>query len=148
MRKQAKREPPMASTAIPSLEPADDGVLPPLAYPYRAPRLRTCLIGKLVQEQSAFLPPHVLALDCSIRDLSEGGAKIILKQFQLLQPELYLIVVKFCVAYQARVVWRKFPARGLKFSKTYFLNAPQPETSNTLRRLWLEFRSAPDKTSD
>lgn len=131
----------MADLCIPPPFARDSAELPPVAHPHRPTRQRTCLTGKLVLSEGTFLPSRTFILDCAIRDLSEGGAKIMLKQFQSLQPELYLIVVKFCVAYRARVVWQKFPARGLKFSKTYFLNATLPEESNALRRLWLEFKS-------
>jgi hypothetical protein len=131
----------MVSSAAPPPVPAATGELPPLAHPYRPRRQRTCLFGKLVFGEGAFLPAHAFTLDCSIHDLSEGGAKIMLKQFQTLQPELYLIVVKYCIAYRANVVWQKFPARGLKFSKTYFLNATLPEESNVLRHLWLGLSS-------
>jgi len=138
----------MASSAAPPPEAAGIGELPPFAYPHRPARRRTCLCGKLVFGEGTFLPSRAFTLDCSIHDLSEGGAKIVLSQFQFVQPDLYLIVVKFCVAYRAKVVWQKFPARGLKFSKTYFLNAALPDESNVLRRLWLEFRSAPQGRVD
>ncbi len=132
----------MPSAASPPALP-ENTELPPFAYAHRPSRQRTCLMGKLVYGEGGFLPDDAFTLDCAIHDLSEGGAKIILKHFQSLQPHLYLIVVKFCVAYRATIVWQKFPARGLKFSKTHFLNASLPDEINVLRRLWLELSSRP-----
>ena len=135
----------MASSAALPLIPETTGALPPLAHPYRPTRHRTCLSGKLVYGEGAFLPKHAFTLDCLIHDLSEGGARIMVGQFQALQPDLYLIVVKFCVAYQAEVVWQKFPARGLRFTATHFLNTTLPEEINVLRHLWLELSSRPGR---
>jgi hypothetical protein len=106
------------------------------AYEARPPRRRTCLNGKLVYGDGAFTPDGAFTLDCAIHDISEGGAKVILTKRQAVPPDLYLIVIKHCVAYQAKVVWLEFPARGLKFSKTYALNAPLPEELKFLRKLW------------
>jgi hypothetical protein len=111
------------------LRPAD-------AYQPRPPRKRTCLNGKLVYDEDVLLPDGASTLDCRIHDISEGGAKVILAKRQPLPPDLYLIVVKYCVAHWATVVWREFPARGLKFSKTYSLNTPLPDNLRFLRELW------------
>jgi hypothetical protein len=102
------------------------------AYEVRAPRKRTCLNGKLVYDGGAF------TIDCSVRDISEGGAKIVLAGHQPLPADLFLIVVKYCVAYRARAMWVNFPARGLKFSKAYSLGEALPEEVKFLRQLWLD----------
>jgi hypothetical protein len=102
------------------------------AYETRPLRTRTCLNGKLVHGDGAF------SLHCAIRDISAGGAKIILARRQQLPIDLYLIAVKHCIAYKAKVVWMKFPARGLCFSKTYLLSESLPEGLNYLRQLWAE----------
>jgi hypothetical protein len=75
-------------------------------------------------------------LDCIIRDVSDGGAKVVLAKSQLLPPDLYLVVVKYCVAFRARIVWQKFPARGLRFTQTYPLSAGLPDELKFLRKLW------------
>ncbi len=79
-----------------------------------------------------------LPLDCAIRDISDGGARIVLAKRQPIPVDLYLIVVKFAVAYRASVVWLTFPARGLKFSAKYDLTAPLPDDLRFLHRLWAE----------
>lgn len=114
------------------------------AHQARAPRTRTCLNGKLVYGDAAFIgetaltPDGAFTLDCVIRDISDQGAKVVLTKRQLLPSDLYLIVVKHGVVYRARLVWSEFPARGLKFTQTYLLGAALPEEQKYLRRLWLE----------
>jgi hypothetical protein len=112
-------------------------------YQSRSPRKRTCLNGKLVFSENASLPDGAFTLDCTIRDISEGGAKVILAKRQFLPPDLYLIVVKYCVAHWAKVVWLDFPARGLKFSKTYSMSAPLPDDMQFLRKLWGDLYARP-----
>jgi len=102
------------------------------AYEARAPRKRTCLNGKLVYDRGVF------TIDCSVRNISEGGAKVVVAGHQPLPSDLYLIVVKYCVAFRAKAMWANFPARGLKFSATYPLSATLPEEVKFLRQLWLD----------
>ena len=102
------------------------------AYGLRPPRQRAFLNGRLVYGDGAF------TLDCSIRDISIGGAKVVLTKSEPLPADVYLIIVKYCVAHRARIVWMKFPARGLKFSETYQLGATLPEELGFLRQLWLD----------
>jgi hypothetical protein len=113
------------------------------AYQPRPQRKRTCLNGKLVYSEDASLPDGAFTLDCTIRDISEGGAKVILARRQLLPPDLYLIVVKYCVAYWAKIVWLKYPARGLMFSKTYPLSGPLPDELKFIRKLWGDLYARP-----
>jgi hypothetical protein len=111
-------------------------IRPADAYRPRPPRKRTCLNGKLVYDEDVLMPDGASTLDCRIHDISEGGAKVILARRQPLPPDLYLIVTKYCVAHRAKVVWQEFPARGLKFTKTYSLSAPLPDNLRFLRQLW------------
>jgi len=108
------------------------------AFHTRPARQRTCLNGKLAYGDGIFAPDGALSLDCAIRDLSEGGARIVLAKRQPIPVNLYLIVVKFAVAYHASVVWLNYPARGLKFSEKYDLTAPLPVELRFLHRLWAE----------
>ena len=94
--------------------------------------MRTCLTGKLVHGEGAF------SIDCTVRNISEGGAKVTLNQNQSLPLNVFLVVVKYCTAYQSEIVWANYPARGLKFLARYKLDKPVPKKLRYLRRLWLE----------
>jgi hypothetical protein len=104
----------------------------------RAPRKRTCLNGKLVYGEGSFNADNFFTLDCSVRNLSEGGAKITLSQQRPLPNSLYLIIVKYCVAYHAELAWMKYPSRGLRFRKTYPLEEPLPHEARFLHYLWAD----------
>jgi hypothetical protein len=102
----------------------------------RPPRQRTYMSGKLVY--GATDDParrNALSLDCAIRDISEGGAKVTIVGRLPLPPDVYLLLVKHSVAYQAKIVWMKFPARGLKFLQTYMLKSELPRELRFLQRL-------------
>jgi hypothetical protein len=101
------------------------------AHKKRVPRTRTLLDGKLIYGDGVF------TVDCAIRDISEGGAKVALSGHMSLPADLILIIVKKGIAYQAKVMWVNFPARGLKFSKAHALNEPLPTELKYLRQLWL-----------
>jgi hypothetical protein len=105
-------------------------IVPPEGFPKRAPRVRTCLNGRIVYGDGAY------SVDCAIRDLSEGGARISIHERQFLPVGLYLIVVRNCIAHEARVVWLRYPSRGLQFLKTYTLSDALPHDLQYLRRLW------------
>jgi hypothetical protein len=109
----------------------------------RPPRRRTCLNGKLVFSDTMSPPDGSLTLDCMIHDISDGGAKVILARRQLLPFQLYLIVVKYCVAYWAQVVWLNYPARGLKFCKTYAMDGFLPDDMKYIRALWSDLSDRP-----
>lgn len=119
------------------------GRLPGRTPEVRATRSRTYLQGKLVYGDGILAPDDAFTLDCTIRDLSESGAKITLAKHQSLPDDLYLIVVKHAVAYKAKVVWQKFPVRGLTFTKRYDLAEALPAEVAFLRRLWVELSGRP-----
>ena len=100
------------------------------AFEYREPRRRVYLNGKIVYGQGAF------SSDCVIRDLSYGGAKIVVRRTQMMPSSLYLIAVKNQVAHEAKVTWMNVPARGLQFINTYHLNDNIPEDVQFLKPLW------------
>jgi hypothetical protein len=111
-------------------------------YEARLPRKRTFLKGKLVYGGGDF------TMDCAIRDLSEGGAKIVLTRHQALPSEIYLIVAKYAVAYRAKIMWVNFPARGLKFFGAYPFSAALPAELNFLRHLWLDISARTGPSPD
>jgi hypothetical protein len=106
-------------------------------YEARPPRTRTCLNGKLVYGDGAF------TLDCTVRDVSKGGAKITLTKRQPLPSHLYLIIIKYGIAHNSTVRWSSFPARGLYFWDTYSLSETLPAELRYLRQLWLNLCARP-----
>jgi len=116
------------------------------AYQARAIRKRTCLYGKLVYGNGIFTPDGALTLDCTVHDISEGGAKVSLTRQLPLPPDLYLIVVKYGLAYHAKIVWLHFPARGLQFLETYELVSALPAELKFLHRLWSDLGSRSGST--
>lgn len=103
----------------------------------RPDRKRTYLKGLLVYGDNLF------TLDCAIQDLSDGGAKITISKQQSLPADVFLIVVKQGLVHKAKIVWQKYPVRGLKFSETYALNGPLPKDLQFLRRLWIDLCARP-----
>ena len=113
----------------------DQGPAP--LFKTRAPRRRTCLKGVLAYRVNASTAEDFFTLDCSIRDISEGGARIILSQREPLPQTLYLIIAKYCIAYRAELVWMTYPARGLRFFRVYPMNLALPEEARFLRKIWV-----------
>lgn len=111
--------------------------LPVEAPVVRAVRPRVLLSGKIVHSGGAY------SIDCVIRNISRDGAMITLARHQTLPPDVHLIVVKQGIVHQAKVVWFNYPARGLRFLRTFSLNADLPDDMRFLRNLWLELSARP-----
>ena len=76
--------------------------------------------------------------DCTIRDLSEGGARITVPGQQPIAPHVFLINIRDRVVYEARVVWNRGGHAGLSFQRTIPLAELTDKHLEYLRRLWLE----------
>ncbi len=98
-------------------------------------RGRTLLGGKLVYGEGA------ITLDCMIRDLSDGGARIKLSDEQPLPNALFLIELRSGVAYEAAVAWKRYPELGLRFVSRHELETADTPHLRVLRRLWTETRA-------
>lgn len=94
-----------------------------------AARQRVLFGGKIVHGDGAF------SVDCTIRDLSESGAKITLGQRVSIPNDVYFIELRLGVAYAAQVAWRRTPNFGLRFVKRIDL-ATAPKELDYLKRLW------------
>jgi hypothetical protein len=81
------------------------------------------------------------ALNCTIRDLSEAGAKIRLARGECIPTRVFLIERRTATAYEARVKWIKAPDFGLAFTNAYNLEQPLPAHLRYLDRVWATFRS-------
>ena len=107
----------------------------------RSPRRRTLLAGKVVYGEGT-------SLNCSIRDLSETGAKIRLGRGECVPTRVILLERRSAMAYQARVIWIKAPDFGLAFDKAYDLRQELPPELSYVARVWAMFRSPLANTQD
>jgi hypothetical protein len=92
----------------------------------RAPRRRVLPSGKLAYAD------HSVTADCSVRNLSESGAMIVLPPTPL-PTDPFLIVIKQASLHEARTVWRAGGRWGLQFLNSWRLTGDAPET---MRQLW------------
>lgn len=73
---------------------------------------------------------------CSIRDLSDSGARIRLSRNVELPAIVHLVDIPDKMAYEAAVIWRRAPHYGLAFTYSYPLTTTA--TPLFLRKLWYE----------
>jgi hypothetical protein len=92
-------------------------------------RQRVLFGGKLV------LGPN-FSMDCTIRNLSDGGAQVRIAPEVTLPAEFHLIEIRSGVAYRAQIAWRSVTAAGLQFSERLDLTRPGLAPAY-LRQLWL-----------
>lgn len=104
-----------------------DADLPPrivdlqTSHPPRAPRQRTLQAAKVTYHDGA------ISLDCSVRDLSETGARISLPAGQVIPTNVVLIYPRTQTVYEAQVTWIKAPQFGLKFFGKYSMTEDLPK---------------------
>ena len=96
-------------------------------------RARTLLAG------IACYRDYSVSLDCSIRDVSEAGARLRVLSSATLPSRFYLILVKEGVAYDAEIAWTQGKDIGVRWRERIPLEQPNPPFAH-LRRLWLARR--------
>jgi hypothetical protein len=114
------------------MSPISASDLPPSADRRPARRRRTLLGGRVTYDDGA----HVF--DCTIRDLSDSGARITVPGQQPIAPRVFLINIRDRVVYEARVVWNRSGQAGLAFEKTLLLADLADKRLDYLKHLWLE----------
>ena len=77
------------------------------------------------------------SLDCTIRDLSETGAKIVAAKGAQLPPHFYLINIRDRIAYEARLVRSDASEAGVLFQKTLPLSGLTDPALGFLKRMWM-----------
>jgi len=100
---------------------------PPIVEARRTPRKRVILGAKVVYNEGAY------TLDCRIRDLSDGGARIVLAPGQIIPTRVILIDTRNSIAYEAEVIWLKAPEFGLKFLSRNSLRGQLPAQLSYLK---------------
>jgi hypothetical protein len=102
--------------------------LPPVAELRRTARKRVILGAKIVYNEGSYT--H----DCRIRDLSEGGARIVLAPGLVIPTRVVLIDTRNAIAYESEVAWLKAPEFGLRFLSTHSLRGGLPPHMQYLKR--------------
>ena len=75
----------------------------------RAPRQRVLKTAKIYRMNG------VHAMDCTVRDLSETGARVVCKDQLALPNELKFVMASDGFMHIARVVWRRGELAGVQF---------------------------------
>ncbi len=76
-------------------------------------------------------------LDCTIRDLSDTGARIAFPRNGALADTVHLINVRDRLVHEARVVWKGESEAGLEFQNTTPLNEIHKPGLAYLKRFWM-----------
>ncbi|MFI4933384.1 MAG: PilZ domain-containing protein [Caulobacterales bacterium] len=96
-------------------------------------RRRVLLSGKVAYADNSF------TADCTIRNLSEGGALIVTGGTPL-PKDPFLIVIKHDGLHEARTAWQYGSTQGLEFLRSWSLASGAPAKLAPLRHLWLELQ--------
>jgi hypothetical protein len=95
------------------------------------PRKRVLLMGIVVYDNGAY------SFDCTFRNLSETGARIVVGKNAQFPSDFHLINIRDRVAYEAKVVWNNGTEVGVTFKKILPMSDITDPTLNFLKRLWL-----------
>ncbi len=99
----------------------------------REPRQRAYLGGKLVYGD-------YFSLDCVVRDINTGGARVQLPEGQAVPDKVFLVDLKSAIAYDAHVAWRRYPMIGLTFDHQHGLAEASTPHLRILKQLWMSSR--------
>ena len=102
------------------------------------PRSRTLLGAKIVFRDGS------CSFGCTVRNMTDGGARIAVAPDQLIPARFYLITSKHETAFDAEAVWRRGALLGVKFHGRLDLSAPQ---FHFVKRLADELRPRPQGRS-
>ena len=95
------------------------------------PRKRVLLAGLVVYGHGAF------TCDCTFRNLSSNGGKLVLPYPLALPSRFNLINIREGIAYEAHTVWAKDVTLGVEFDAVISLSETNSLHTQRLRRLWL-----------
>jgi hypothetical protein len=109
----------------------NDKSLPPPAERRPKSRKRVLLTGIVTYAEGAF------SFDCTLRNLSETGARIAIGKNMQFPSDFYLINVRDRVAYDAKLVWNNSAEVGVTFKSTMPLAGISDPKLSFLKRLWM-----------
>ena len=96
------------------------------------PRKRVLLGGCVVYSSGSH---H---FNCSIRDISDAGARVSIPENQLCPDRVHLIDISRQIAYDGSVIWRKRREIGIKFERSFPVAGPPHASLASLRRIWVK----------
>ena len=106
--------------------------LPPVAERRPKPRTRVLVGGVVVWDLGRS------KLNCKIRDINDGGARVAVPRAKDLPPVIHLINVKDHICHESRIAWRGADEMGLAFLNSYDLLQNIDPARNYLRKIWDE----------
>jgi hypothetical protein len=104
-------------------------------------RRKALLSGKIIDRNGSSL------VDCTIRDISDGGAGIEFAAGQIVPNQVFLMDIRSGVAYEAEVRWRQPRRAGLCFVRSFSLSGVVPEKIRHLKQLWEAETAAPQSAA-
>jgi hypothetical protein len=96
------------------------------------PRKRVLLRGCVVYSSGSHY------FNCSIKDISEAGARIAIAEDQLCPDRVHLINITQQIAYEGTVIWRKRREIAISFERSFPVSEPPGPSLAYLRRIWVE----------
>lgn len=78
--------------------------------------------------------------DCTIKDISESGAKIELSHLHKVPPRFILIHYQASVAFEVVLKWRRGDLAGMSFEHRHPLEQAVPARLEAVREAWLALR--------
>ena len=109
----------------------DKNAEPPVAERRPNPRSRVLLSGIVTYGDGAY------SFDCSFRNLSATGARVVMGKNLQFPSQFFLINVRDRVAYDCKVIWNKGGEVGVAFKATVPLSAITDPGLAYLKKLWL-----------
>lgn len=101
---------------------------------------------RLASRRRALLGAMIVARDgtsschCTVRELSEGGARIEVPRATIVPSKVYLLTSRRAAAQEAQIIWRNATQAGLKLGAVLELSPKMNSDMQHLWRLYLELR--------
>lgn len=109
----------------------------------RSPRSRLLLKGIIL-----FHDPKLPRLDCLVRDLSEGGARITVAETVAVASRFRLVVPQRNQEFNVCVCWRAGGEVGLAFEEAALLPTGGPDPQHRIRELEAEIAELREKLAE
>ena len=93
-------------------------------------RKKSFLRGKIIYDRGAH------SCECTIRDVSDGGARVELPVGQIIPKKIFLVEMRGGIAYECEVRWRAPSSIGVLFLRSFPLGGPLPDEYRYLKQIW------------